>query len=92
MVPGCGCNGKRDRAFVRIQKFGEESGALATGNGLVGGNNFQIFYSPHRENTHTHTHTLFKGRVRAFLMHEKDAGIVKPPELSFFNFKVVLFQ
>ena len=47
---------KRDRAFVRIQKFWEESGALATGNGLVGGNNFQIFYSP-PDRTHTHTHT-----------------------------------
>ena len=96
MVPGCECNGKRDCTFVRIQKFGEESGALATGNGLVGENNFQIFYSPHRHNTHTHTntdtHTLFKGRVRAFLMHEKNAEIVKPTELSFFNFNVVLFQ
>ena len=57
MVPGCECNGKRDWTFVRIQKFGEESGALATGNRLVAENNLQIFYSPHRHNTHTHTHT-----------------------------------
>ena len=51
VVPGCGCNGKRDRAFARIQKFGEESGTLA---GLVDGNNFQTFCSPHRQ-----THTQF---------------------------------
>ena len=53
-------------------------------------------YTHTHTHTHTHTntdtHTLFKGRVRAFLMHEKNAEIVKPTELSFFNFNVVLFQ
>ena len=54
VVPGCGCNIKRDRAFVRIQKFGEESGTLA---GLVGGINFQIFCS---SPTNRHTRNFLR--------------------------------